>query len=115
MLFSKTKAKSASCLYLDFSLCFSGECFYGWLEPLLARLVQEPTTVVSPNIAVIDKNNLQFIKPAPSVRAVSRGNFNWILSFGWETIPEVERMKRKDETYPVRQIHTLFSVTHKHI
>lgn len=78
------------------------ECFYGWLEPLLARLVQEPTTVVSPNIAVIDKNNLQFIKPAPSVRAVSRGSFNWVLSFGWETIPEDERMKRKDETYPVR-------------
>uniref|UniRef100_A0A672QMU5 Ricin B lectin domain-containing protein n=1 Tax=Sinocyclocheilus grahami TaxID=75366 RepID=A0A672QMU5_SINGR len=85
------------------SVCvFSGECFYGWLEPLLARLVQEPTTVVSPSIAVIDKNNLQFIKPVVSARTHSRGNFDWILSFGWETIPEEERVKRKDETYPVR-------------
>ncbi|XP_065138441.2 polypeptide N-acetylgalactosaminyltransferase 6-like [Paramisgurnus dabryanus] len=78
------------------------ECFYGWLEPLLARLVQEPTTVVSPNIAVINNNNLQFMKPAPSGRTQSRGNFNWVLNFGWETIPEHERLKRKDETHPVR-------------
>ncbi|XP_052449415.1 polypeptide N-acetylgalactosaminyltransferase 6 [Carassius gibelio] len=78
------------------------ECFYGWLEPLLARLVQEPTTVVSPSIAVIDKNNLQFIKPVMSAPTQTRGNFDWILSFGWESIPEEERVKRKDETYPVR-------------
>ncbi|XP_042606791.1 polypeptide N-acetylgalactosaminyltransferase 6-like isoform X1 [Cyprinus carpio] len=78
------------------------ECFYGWLEPLLARLVQEPTTVVSPSIAVINKNDLQFIKPVMSSRTHTRGNFDWILSFGWETIPEEERVKRKDETYPVR-------------
>ncbi|XP_016387118.1 polypeptide N-acetylgalactosaminyltransferase 6-like [Sinocyclocheilus rhinocerous] len=80
----------------------NGECFYGWLEPLLARLVQEPTTVVSPSIAVINKNDLQFIKPVMSGRTHTRGNFDWILSFGWETIPEEERVKRKDETYPVR-------------
>ncbi|XP_043081314.1 polypeptide N-acetylgalactosaminyltransferase 6-like [Puntigrus tetrazona] len=80
----------------------NSECFYGWLEPLLARLVQEPTTVVSPSIAVINKNNLQFVKPVVSARTHSRGNFDWILSFGWETIPEEERVKRKDETYPVR-------------
>lgn len=89
-------------------LCvFPGECFYGWLEPLLARLVQEPTTVVSPSIAVINKDNLRFTKPVPSSRTHTRGNFDWTLSFGWETIPEEERVKRKDETYPVRQmIHT---------
>ncbi|KAK9953798.1 hypothetical protein ABG768_015923 [Culter alburnus] len=78
------------------------ECFYGWLEPLLTRLVQEPTTVVSPSIAVINKDNLQFIKPVPSARTHTRGNFDWTLTFGWETIPEEERVKRKDETYPVR-------------
>lgn len=82
----------------------------------MARLVQETNTVVSPNIAVIDKNNLQFLNPAPSVPAVARGNFNWVLSFDWEIIPEEERIKRKDETNPLRQIHTtLFSVTHQHI
>ncbi|XP_067302852.1 polypeptide N-acetylgalactosaminyltransferase 6-like [Pseudorasbora parva] len=76
------------------------ECFYGWLEPLLARLVQEPTTVVSPNIVVINKDNLQFIKPF--TRTHTRGKFDWILSFGWETIPEKERLKRNNETCPVR-------------
>lgn len=89
----------------------SGECFYGWLEPLLARLVQEPTTVVSPSIAVIDKNNLQFIKPVMSAPTQTRGNFDWILSFGWESIPEEERVKRKDETYPVRQMIYRFTQT----
>uniref|UniRef100_A0A8C1ZE44 Glycosyltransferase 2-like domain-containing protein n=1 Tax=Cyprinus carpio TaxID=7962 RepID=A0A8C1ZE44_CYPCA len=87
------------------------ECFYGWLEPLLARLVQEPTTVVSPSIAVINKNDLQFIKPVMSSRTHTRGNFDWILSFGWETIPEEERVKRKDETYPVRQMIYKFTQT----
>lgn len=83
---------------------FPGECFYGWLEPLLDRLVQEPTTVVSPSIAIINKDNLQFIKPVPSALTHTRGKFDWILNFGWENIPEEERVKRKDETYPVRQM-----------
>lgn len=77
----------------------------------MARLVQEPTTVVSPSIAVINKNDLQFIKPVMSSRTHTRGNFDWILSFGWETIPEEERVKRKDETYPVRQMIYKFTQT----
>ncbi len=92
---------------------FSGECFYGWLEPLLARLVQEPTTVVSPSIAVINKNDLQFIKPVMLARTHTRGNFDWMLSFGWETIPEEERVKRNDETYPVRQM--IYKFTQRHL
>uniref|UniRef100_G3P192 Polypeptide N-acetylgalactosaminyltransferase n=1 Tax=Gasterosteus aculeatus aculeatus TaxID=481459 RepID=G3P192_GASAC len=78
------------------------ECFHGWLEPLLARIVEEPTAVVSPEITTIDLNNFQFNKPAASNRASNRGNFDWSLSFGWEAIPEDAKRLRKDETYPVK-------------
>ncbi|XP_062396715.1 polypeptide N-acetylgalactosaminyltransferase 6-like isoform X2 [Sardina pilchardus] len=78
------------------------ECFHGWLEPLLARIVQEPTAVVSPDIAIIDQNSLKFTRPMPTQRVHSRGNFDWSLNFGWESIPSQERIKLKDETYPVR-------------
>ncbi|XP_076840174.1 polypeptide N-acetylgalactosaminyltransferase 6 [Brachyhypopomus gauderio] len=78
------------------------ECFHGWLEPLLSRIVEEPTAVVSPDITSIDLNNFQFNKPVASARAHNRGNFDWSLTFGWESIPDHAQAKRKDETYPVK-------------
>ncbi|KAI4871770.1 hypothetical protein NFI96_010924 [Prochilodus magdalenae] len=78
------------------------ECFYGWLEPLLARIVEEPTAVVSPDIPAIDLNSFQFNKPVSTARAHNRGNFDWSLTFGWEGIPDYAQAKRKDETYPVK-------------
>ncbi|XP_003963236.2 polypeptide N-acetylgalactosaminyltransferase 6-like [Takifugu rubripes] len=78
------------------------ECFHGWLEPLLARIVEEPTAVVSPEITTIDLESFQFNKPAPSSHAFNRGNFDWSLTFGWEQIPEAARKLRKDETCPVK-------------
>ncbi|KAG7477460.1 hypothetical protein MATL_G00069940 [Megalops atlanticus] len=78
------------------------ECFYGWLEPLLARIVEEPTAVVSPEIVTINQDSLQFSRPVVTHHARNRGNFDWNLSFGWESIPEHEQKRRKDETYPVK-------------
>ncbi|XP_030625654.1 polypeptide N-acetylgalactosaminyltransferase 6 [Chanos chanos] len=78
------------------------ECFHGWLEPLLARIVEEPKAVVSPDITTIDLNTFQFNKPMATARAHNRGNFDWSLTFGWEAIPDYENAKRKDETYPVK-------------
>ncbi|XP_013990505.2 polypeptide N-acetylgalactosaminyltransferase 6 [Salmo salar] len=78
------------------------ECFNGWLEPLLARIVEKPTAVVSPDIVIIDQNNMKFAKPLATARARNRGNFDWSLVFGWEQIPEEDQKRRKNETYPVR-------------
>ncbi|CAJ1084815.1 polypeptide N-acetylgalactosaminyltransferase 6-like isoform X1 [Xyrichtys novacula] len=78
------------------------ECFSGWLEPLLARIAEEPTAVVSPHITSIDNNNLQFKKPDPLPYGYKRGVFDWRLIFRWEVIPAEERMRRKNETDPVR-------------
>lgn len=79
-----------------------GECFYGWLEPLLARIAENYTAVVSPDIASIDMNTFEFNKPSPYGSNHNRGNFDWSLSFGWESLPDHERQRRKDETYPIK-------------
>uniref|UniRef100_A0A8C5CUH1 Polypeptide N-acetylgalactosaminyltransferase n=1 Tax=Gadus morhua TaxID=8049 RepID=A0A8C5CUH1_GADMO len=78
------------------------ECFSGWLEPLLARIAENYTAVVSPDITTIDLNTFEFMKPSPYGQNHNRGNFDWGLSFGWESLPEHEKQRRKDETYPIR-------------
>lgn len=80
----------------------TGECFNGWLEPLLARIAENSTAVVSPDISSIDLNTFEFTKPSPYGQNHNRGNFDWSLSFGWETLPEHEKQRRKDETYPIK-------------
>lgn len=80
----------------------TGECFHGWLEPLLSRIAEEPTAVVSPDIATIDLNTFEFSKPVQNGKQHSRGNFDWSLTFGWEVVPARERQRRKDETYPIK-------------
>ncbi|XP_056418656.1 polypeptide N-acetylgalactosaminyltransferase 6 [Hyla sarda] len=78
------------------------ECFHGWLEPLLSRIAEDHTAVVSPDITTIDLNTFEFSKPAQYGKHHSRGNFDWSLTFGWEVIPAHEKERRKDETYPIK-------------
>lgn len=78
------------------------ECFHGWLEPLLARIAENKMAVVSPDIVTINLNTFEFSKPIPEGRIHSRGNFDWILTFGWEALPAHEKQRRKDETYPIK-------------
>uniref|UniRef100_A0AAY4B7L6 Polypeptide N-acetylgalactosaminyltransferase n=1 Tax=Denticeps clupeoides TaxID=299321 RepID=A0AAY4B7L6_9TELE len=78
------------------------ECFHGWLEPLLARIAENFTAVVSPDITTIQLDTFEFVKPSPYGQNHNRGNFDWGLSFGWESLPDHEKQRRKDETYPIR-------------
>ncbi|XP_078057371.1 polypeptide N-acetylgalactosaminyltransferase 6-like [Mustelus asterias] len=78
------------------------ECFNGWLEPLLGRIAENCTAVVSPDITTIDLNTFEVSKPVRYGRQHNRGNFDWSLSFGWEAIPSHEIERRKDETYPIK-------------
>ncbi|KAM8779547.1 LOW QUALITY PROTEIN: polypeptide N-acetylgalactosaminyltransferase 6 [Rhynchonycteris naso] len=78
------------------------ECFHGWLEPLVARITKDKTVVVSPDIVTIDLNTFEFSMPIQKGRIHSRGNFDWSLTFGWETLPPHEKQRRKDETYPIK-------------
>ncbi|XP_063284088.1 polypeptide N-acetylgalactosaminyltransferase 6 [Pelobates fuscus] len=78
------------------------ECFYGWLEPLLSRIAEDQTAVVSPDITDIDFNNFAFYKPIQHGKSYYRGIFDWSLQFCWERIPEHEKARRKNETYPIK-------------
>ncbi|XP_074551505.1 polypeptide N-acetylgalactosaminyltransferase 3 [Halichoeres trimaculatus] len=78
------------------------ECFHGWLEPLLARIAENYTAVVSPDITTIDLNTFEFVKPSPYGQNHNQGNFDWGLTFGWEALPDHEKKRRKDETYPIK-------------
>ncbi|KAG7283831.1 hypothetical protein CRUP_034018 [Coryphaenoides rupestris] len=112
-LLGASQAKGEVLTFLD-AHC---ECFHGWLEPLLARIVEEPTAVVSPEITSIDMNTFSFHKPVPTSRAYNRGNFDWSLTFGWEAIPNEAKNKRLDETYPVKTptfAGGLFSISQKY-
>nr|XP_031534276.1 polypeptide N-acetylgalactosaminyltransferase 3 isoform X2 [Vicugna pacos] len=98
-LLGATVATAETLTFLD-AHC---ECFYGWLEPLLARIAENYTAVVSPDIASIDLNTFEFNKPSPYGSNHNRGNFDWSLSFGWESLPDHEKQRRKDETYPINK------------
>ncbi|XP_037539921.1 polypeptide N-acetylgalactosaminyltransferase 6-like [Nematolebias whitei] len=78
------------------------ECTPGWLEPLLARIAEQPTAVVSPQITSINRDDLSFHKPATKPQRHNRGKFDWRLKFGWEAVPEEEMKQRKSDTCPIR-------------
>lgn len=75
------------------------ECTEGWLEPLLARLVEDRTKVVCPIIDVISDETFEYI-PASDM---TWGGFNWKLNFRWYRVPQRELDRRKnDHSLPVR-------------
>ncbi|KAK2830224.1 hypothetical protein Q5P01_018155 [Channa striata] len=61
------------------------ECHKGWLEPLLERVAQDRTRVVSPIIDVIDRQTFQYNATQWPVRGV----FDWRLDFYWESNPQL--------------------------
>lgn len=85
-----TKATGKVITYLD-SHC---ECMEGWLEPLLARIKKDPTTVVCPVIDVIDDNTFEYHYSKAFFTNV--GGFDWSLQFNWHPIPERDRKNRRN-------------------
>lgn len=55
------------------------ECTEGWLEPLLARIVEDRKTVVCPIIDVISDETFEYITASD----MTWGGFNWKLNFRW--------------------------------
>ncbi|KAH8329447.1 hypothetical protein KR074_010777 [Drosophila pseudoananassae] len=75
------------------------ECTEGWLEPLLARIVQNRRTVVCPIIDVISDETFEYITASDS----TWGGFNWKLNFRWYRVPSREMARRNnDRTAPLR-------------
>ncbi|XP_019627816.1 PREDICTED: polypeptide N-acetylgalactosaminyltransferase 12-like isoform X2 [Branchiostoma belcheri] len=74
------------------------ECHEQWLEPLLARIAENRSNVVTPVIDVLDWKTFEY----QHTMEVQRGIFDWRLTFTWGLIPEYERSRRKSPVDPVR-------------
>ncbi|KAI4817444.1 hypothetical protein KUCAC02_010845 [Chaenocephalus aceratus] len=74
------------------------ECQKGWLEPLLERVAQDRTRVVSPIMDVIDWQTFQYNATQWPVRGV----FDWRLDFHWESKPELQEKDPDSAVRPVQ-------------
>ncbi|CAL8297441.1 unnamed protein product [Lota lota] len=73
------------------------ECHAGWLEPLLERVAQDRTRVVSPVMDVIDWHTFQY----NATRWPVRGVFDWRLDFHWESYPQPQALDLDSVVQPV--------------
>ncbi|XP_057679382.1 polypeptide N-acetylgalactosaminyltransferase 14 isoform X1 [Corythoichthys intestinalis] len=69
-----------------------------WLPPLLHRIKQDPTRVVSPIIDVINMDTFAYVAASADLR----GGFDWSLHFKWEGLSPEERDSRVDPTQPIK-------------
>ena len=75
------------------------EATFGWLEPLLARIKENPKVAVVPDIEVIAWRDFSYSSDKGSD---NRGIFSWELMFNWGPLPETEQKRRKSPIDPIR-------------
>ncbi|KAJ8377782.1 hypothetical protein AAFF_G00253980 [Aldrovandia affinis] len=69
-----------------------------WLPPLLQRIKEDPTCVVSPVIDIINMDTFAYVAASSDLR----GGFDWSLHFKWEQLSAEQRAKRADPTEPIK-------------
>uniref|UniRef100_A0A4W5JIV9 Polypeptide N-acetylgalactosaminyltransferase n=1 Tax=Hucho hucho TaxID=62062 RepID=A0A4W5JIV9_9TELE len=75
------------------------ECNEHWLEPLLERVAEDKTRVVSPIIDVINMDNFQYVGASADLK----GGFDWNLVFKWDYMTlEQRRVRQGNPTAPIK-------------
>ncbi|CAB3261271.1 unnamed protein product [Arctia plantaginis] len=90
------EVKSPVIVYLD-SHC---ECSEGWLEPLLQRIKEDSSIVVSSVIDKIHTKTFEYIKQ--DTEQLQLVGFTWALSYSWMPIPRNIFTVRKVPAAPVK-------------
>ena len=96
-LIGTQQAKGDVLVFLDSHF----EANNGWLEPLLARIADDRTIVVTPDIEVVDLRTFSY---ARGRGGNNKGIFNWELTFKWRALPNYEKRRRKSDAEPIRQV-----------
>ncbi|XP_034080164.1 polypeptide N-acetylgalactosaminyltransferase 2 isoform X5 [Gymnodraco acuticeps] len=76
------------------------ECNDHWLEPLLERVAEDKSRVVSPIIDVINMDNFQYVGASADLK----GGFDWNLVFKWDYMTLEQRRARQGN--PIAPIKT---------
>ncbi|MBN3306206.1 GLT14 acetylgalactosaminyltransferase, partial [Amia calva] len=69
-----------------------------WLPPLLQRIKEDPTCVVSPVIDIINMDSFAYVAASSDLR----GGFDWSLHFKWEQLSSEQKARRSDPTEPIK-------------
>ena len=94
-LIGAESAKGEVLVFLD-SHC---EATDGCLEPMLARLKENPKMAVCPDIEVIQWRDFKYVE---SKGSKNRGIFSWDLIFHWGGLPMKEVKRRKSQAEPIK-------------
>ncbi|XP_064087973.1 polypeptide N-acetylgalactosaminyltransferase 11-like [Macrobrachium nipponense] len=92
-VFGARHASGQVLLFLDSHV----EVNVGWIEPLLARVKENRTHVVTPIIDVISPDTFQY-----TASPLVRGGFNWGLHFKWDSIPQSYFNDKSNFAKPIR-------------
>ncbi|XP_072009785.1 polypeptide N-acetylgalactosaminyltransferase 15 [Engystomops pustulosus] len=74
------------------------ECYPGWLEPLLSRIVNNRNLILSPVLDVIDWRTSKYYHSTD----LRQGVIDWNLDFHWVTMSESDQKVRQSPIAPFR-------------
>lgn len=94
-----------SCIFICTTWYTQKNQILGWVEPLLERIAQNSSNVVTPVIDTIDLETLQY--HLSSHHRLSVGGFNWGLVFNWHLLPDRDYQAMKSRIDPVPSVFIL--------